>query len=287
MGDRADRLSASGMGAYRNCPLSWWLTYVEEHPAKAPTWEMVLGTFVHRILERLMAAEPWMRTLDEAKRIARDVWEGPDGEAIWGSLGPEVLIPCDEDSVNEDLHRFRWEAAWCLEKFVALAYPHELEVVGVEVNLACELGGVPFVGFADLVADDVIDYKTGEMPETGKPWSAQKAESKLLQPLLYAAALREQGIRVNRGRLLFLSPHGRTGWLDAEATDEALDGAVAALLVVWRLTRRDLARGHAEAHAGPLCGWCDHLEVCDEGQRAVRVRIRQGKNVGPGAEVCG
>lgn len=281
----AEHLSPGGAAMYRSCPNKWWQNYVERHPRKPASVEMILGSYVHRVLERVMLLEPYMRTFDEAKRIAADVWDGPDGYDIFGTLGPEVLVGQSPETMYDDMREFKWRARWCIEAFFKWYSPAEAEVYATEVDLSMELGGVPFIGYADLVTHDVLDYKTGEAPEKDKPWSAQREREKVEQPLLYAAALREQGVRVQEAHLLFLSPQGRSGWLSAEATDEALDGAVERLQATWQLTRRDLARGHAEAYTGPLCGWCDFLAVCPDGQREVRVRIRKGKNVGPGAEV--
>lgn len=607
-GAPSDHLSPGGAAMYRSCPAKWFKNYVERHPRKPASIEIILGSYVHRVLERVMLLEPYMRTFDEAKRIAADVWDGPDGYDIFGTLGPEVLVGQSPETMYDDMREFKWSARWCIEAFFSWYSPAEAEVYETEVDLTMELGDVPFVGYADLVTHDVLDYKglaldtpiptpsgwttmgdiregdlvfgvdgrsypvigksevhdrpcfrvafddgssvitddehlwevhkdrgreilatrdlmenltgkngrdcripmpdplslpesdlrvdpwvlgywlgngakrsglitygdetveevvvgrgyslgvrerkegslgvgatvlglvtqlktydliynkhvpevylrasasqrldllcglmdsdgtwnplrsqaiftnldrglaesvyelavslgqraswwegkgqgygkvvhqyrvsfrpdgivpfltrkakgvspdgsyatkrrvvrsavpvdrvptacisvaspsnlylcgrqmvpthnTGEAPEKGKPWTAGREREKLEQPLLYAAALREKGIRVQEAHLLFLSPHGRSGWLSAEATDEALDGAVERLQATWRLTRRDLARGGAEAHTGPLCGWCDFLAVCPDGQREVRVRIRMGKNVGPGADI--
>lgn len=222
---------------------------------------MARGTFVHEVLEVLMALPAEDRTEATMEGIATGMWTAMDRSLL-----------LDDAS------------AWKIKSHLAIAYnllePPIQDVRGREVKLNGELGGVEILGFADLLLArwkglEVVDYKTGSAPEKGKPWTTRNEEEKLLQLRLYAAYLREIGHTVSKVSLFFLGE--RSGVVSRPATDEDLDAAVD-ILVQTRNEMED-ARGVPEPNSGPLCGWCDFLGICEEGQRAVRVRISKGKNV--------
>lgn len=273
-------LSPSGLSMWRQCPQKYVHAYLEDHPREPATIEMVRGTFVHAVLERLTWLPPTLRTPDMARLIGRQLaneWDDLQSQPDFTALEldrPEVFRFLD----------WTWNAILAAFDLLPLA---TMDVAATELRINTTLGGVPFHGFIDLVERETLpgtlntlDYKTGEMPEQGKPWSQATADEKLLQPLLYAAALREMGHRVHAVGLVYIPAEGRSGVLGQPADDRSLDNAVAALSESW-VEIQAVAAGEAEAPKKPsaLCGWCDFLAICPEGQREVETRISLGRSV--------
>lgn len=293
--DRADHLSPSGVAMFRQCPKAWAYVYIHDAPRAEPTEAMVRGTFVHRVLELVMQEHPSHRTEKVAKELASMVWVEM-ADAIAAVCADDSPCPDGDDAedaiaisrLNEQT--FRWMAWWSIVKFFELADPQKINVWATEYELDLEVEGVPFVGHIDLVEDRTLglvvdDYKTSAKPEGS--YAAEKEREKLIQVLLYGAALREMGHRVQKVGLLFLSPEGNSGELALRVDDATLQTAADGLKVTWEATRQVIATGEARANTGPLCGWCDHITSCDEGQREVRVRDRMGRNIGPARERLG
>ena len=67
------RLSPSAASTFDQCPRRWRFRYIENRPEPSGEAAMV-GSFVHRVLELLLAEVPEDRTVDRAKQLARDTW---------------------------------------------------------------------------------------------------------------------------------------------------------------------------------------------------------------------
>lgn len=253
-------LSPSGASTFRQCPRRWKLRYIEKLP-DPPGEPALRGTFVHRVLEELLAVAPGQRTLDRARSICRDLW-------------PQVAT--DDDfaalELSADQERaFRWNAWMDIEGYFALVEPNEVDVVDRERDMRTTLDGVPFRGIVDLVdrtADGlrVNDYKTGRPP------GARFVDSRLSQVWLYAAAIEAAGDSVCEVRLLYLGETG--GDRDNRRPTEiarpfdrgATDGAVAEHRNTWERIGEAVEIGRFEPNTGPLCSWCPYRAECPEGR---------------------
>lgn len=266
-------LSPSSAALWRECPASWWYHYIDRL-REPPTEAMERGTFVHRVLELLMALPPHERTLDAAKELARKVWD-TELDQLPGLAG----------LTDEQLKATRIEAWRAIRNYFELDDPTTVEVRALEYELRTTVGGVPFLGYVDRLegvgnGSVVTDYKTGKAPEQGKRWTRQREMEKLEQLLMYGAILRDDGVVPAGAQLIFLSPE-RPGIVSIRCNDQQLDQALDRMRATWQQIGRALDRGSAPADPGPLCGWCDHVDRCLPGQTAVRERQRAGKNVGP------
>lgn len=272
-------LSPSAAALWAQCPRRWWFKYVDRLPEPPPGEPAILGTFVHEILEHLLDEGPAFRTLERARELAGELWPAVAASEEWQSLGLDELAG----------RRFRQRAWATVEAYFSFQAPDAVEPVARELEVTVELDGVPFRGFIDLVerqgpdgAVVVTDYKTGSPPESGKPWSADQERERLWQPRWYAAALAELGEhRPAVARLLYFTAgdsrrhagfETRTGELSVETTEESLTEARVELRRRWDDIESARSRGEAEAHPGPLCGWCPFVAVCDEGQAECRRR---------------
>ena len=65
--------SVSAAGMYKQCPRRWKHRYVDKIP-DPPGEAALIGTFAHHVLEMLCEKDPEQRTIEEAKKIARDTW---------------------------------------------------------------------------------------------------------------------------------------------------------------------------------------------------------------------
>lgn len=272
-------LSPSGFATWRQCPAKYWHTYLEDHPRQPATLQMVRGTFVHLVMERLLWLPAEHRTPEAALDIARRTW------ISWRDLGASAeftALGLDDEATDR-------AAAWTwtsVLRALSIVEVQSVDLVATELRLEMDLGGVPFKGFVDLVTrDSVDDYKTGEKPDTSTPWAADSIREKLAQPLLYAAALDQLGLRVAEARLIFVPAEGRAGILSEPVTLDSIGAVVAELADTWAeiLEAVDYDGAHVGTKPSPLCGWCDFLAICPDGQAEVKVRISLGRNVPPAA----
>lgn len=256
-------LSPSGASTYEQCPRRWRFRYVEKLP-DPPGEAALAGTFSHRVLELLLQRPAQERTVDTARRIAREVWPETASDPHFTALGLD----------DTGARAFRWKAWLAVEGLWKLEDPSRVEVHATEQRVATVLGTVPFRGVIDRVeveADGlaISDYKSGRAP------NPRYAEERLSQVLLYAAAVEaELGRRPHRVRLLYLGQ--RT--VEAVVTDERLDGAVAALEDTWAALGAAVATDTFAPRPGPLCAWCPYADRCPEGteelaRRAVTVDL--------------
>jgi len=276
-------LSPSAAALWKQCPRKWWYRYVERLPEPPPGEPAVLGSFVHAVLEKLLDHEPPERTPELARALARAEFDRFEHRKDYRAL------EFDEVAAR----RFRQRAWTTIATYFAEFQPETVVPVAQELALNVEVAGVPFRGYIDLVERDgsndgavvVTDYKTGKPPETGKRWSDEQNNEKLLQVLWYAAALMELGEHDPKvARLLYFTAVdtpdggfvGRTGVLSAGVDQTSLDAARAELALRWHQIGEARAAGVADASPGPLCGWCAFVEHCAEGQahcRAMRSEV--------------
>ncbi|MFT5531275.1 MAG: putative RecB family exonuclease [Candidatus Poriferisodalaceae bacterium] len=258
-------LSPSSASTFRQCPQRWKYRYIERLPDPAGIPALV-GTFVHRILEELMVADPSERTLELAKSHARDLWpevnDDPDFQAL--------------ELDDEEQRGVRWKSWRLVEAYFAMEDPTEVVVAEREQRLEVDLAGVPFVGVVDRVdhSDDgllVTDYKTGKAP------ASKYVDGRLDQVWLYAAALKEIGQSVDRVRLMYIGTESIERSLDPEAVVAAVDGHRS----TWDSIGSAMERDNFPTQTGPLCAWCPYVGQCAAGKVEVERRY------GPPAEPAG
>lgn len=285
-GAAPSRISPSSAAMWEQCPRRWWYRYIDRLPEPPPGPHMVLGSFVHRILELLLDHPPEERTRDAARILARSVWQTEIvNSPEWASL----------DLSDEEALEFRRRAWSTVEAYFSFQKPSEVKPIERELEVLVEIDGVPFRGFIDLVEDEgtdgapavvVTDYKTGMPPRLGTPYTERQIAERLLQPLWYAAALEALGEHVpTRARLLYFAARPdasgthlmHTHELSTPVHAEALAPAKAELTRRWEAIEAALDAGEATSRPGPLCGWCPYVDICSEGESECRSRWEQGR----------
>ena len=276
-------LSPSSMATWRQCPKRFFFEKILriETETNEPA---VCGSFVHRVLEHLMARPPGDRTVEVARTIAGAVW--PDFVVDPESRFTELHL--DEDQTRAFKHR-----AWAgVTGYFCIEDPATVDVVGTEQEVRAQLDGAPVFGIIDRVDRGpdglvVTDYKSGKAPK----WDEERAE-KLGQLRTYAALLEATGQRVSRLRLLFVSPQiaatAKAARCEAAAADalarllDAVPDAAAEVAAV--LADVDAARRAArEAAPDALAARLD-AEVAAAAAADAAAVVLTG---GPSAEVAG
>lgn len=242
---RPEFLSPSSAQTYHQCPKRFELKYVRGYEDPSGV-EAVRGTFVHRVLERVVGPSVPLadRTLDLARVVAREEWnrfERESDELASLGLGEQGL---------REMRQCSWGA---ITGYFAMEDPRTLNVVSTERRLRGTVGGVPFKGFVDRLTKSedgalcLDDYKTGKAPK--EPWRA----TKLLQVYQYAAFLDEEDEPVGRVRLLYVS----AGEVVAGSVDEGLIlSTKEGLAHTWGKVQDDYAGGSFQPKPGRLCAWC-------------------------------
>ncbi len=239
-------LSASSISTYEQCPLRFRFSRIDRIPE--PTTEaMILGTFVHEILEEVYRLEPEERTLAEARRIARELWENKFEEET-----STVKI--------KNLNDFRWHAWWCVENLFGMEDPPEVKIRGVEDKFSGLIEGVPLLGYIDRWTEEadgsitVTDYKSGKV---SKP---QYEGDKIFQIVLYAEMLeRLNNIHVDNAEIMYVKFKETKRY---DPTPKRRETVLRLVNQTWEGVQTGCETGLFPTKTGPLCNWCAYKRIC-------------------------
>ncbi|MFV0524301.1 MAG: RecB family exonuclease [Acidimicrobiales bacterium] len=261
MAEQPAHLSPSSASAFHQCPRRWKFKYVDRQPE--PSGEAALvGTFAHRVLELLGGLPAPLRTLDQAKALAKEAWPDFAAEEDYGAL--------DHDDAAG--RAFRWQAWLAINGLWTLEDPANVHIVSTEQKVAVDLGDVPFVGVIDRVdrnGDELVvtDYKSGTLPRV------RYRGEKIQQVMLYAAALaRLTGDAPHRARLLYLGQR----IIEVAVTDRRLEEVEAELASTWNAVTTACTTDGFDPNPGILCGWCPFVDQCVEGRAELERRAEAG-----------
>ena len=255
-------LSAANM--YKQCPRRWKHRYVDKIP-DPPGEPALIGTFAHHVLEVLCEKSPEQRSIEEAKKIARETWLETANNQDFQNL----------ELTEEQQKEFRWKAWTAIEGLWELENPAEIKVLSTEKRVSATLAEVPFYGIIDRLDQSkegtiVTDYKTGKPP---KPSYRDKA---LDQIILYAAAVEaETGELPAKGRLLYLGKSSVE--LEIDISQKLTTKSTSQFADTWADLKSDCERNNFDTDVGPLCGWCPYAGICEEGQKEIRKRLEAGR----------
>lgn len=262
MAETPKYLSPSSAASFDGCPRRWKFKYVDRLPEPSGQAALV-GSFAHLVLEHLCGLPAPLRTLDQAKALARQLWDDFATDEDYQSL------ELDED----DSRSFRWQSWQAIAGLWQLEDPAMVDVVSTEEKVTATLGEVPFLGIIDRVDRvngklTVSDYKSGTLP--GVQWR----EDKIQQVLLYAAALAEHcGEEPAVARLLYLGQR----IVDVPVTPRRLEDTVGQLGSTWANIETACGDDEFVAKSGVLCGWCPYAAQCPEGRAELTMRAAAGK----------
>lgn len=259
-------LSPSSANSLGSCPARWAAEYLlpdDDDPFAANH----LGTAAHALMEDLMAQPPQQRTPEVAASLLDDL-----------EARHELVVPANPLTVGA----WRSEVATRARGLFEIEDPREVVVVGRELKVDADIGGVTLRGVIDRV-DAMPDQRGGYTLvvrdyKTGKPTTKRSGyvDSGGEQQRLYTLALEGMGVEgllqhpkstfieglqpVVTGAWLYYTRFGRSRGVsvsprDRKATQERFVGA-------WNTLQESLTAGSFPTVAGPLCGWCPLVAVC-------------------------
>lgn len=272
-------LSYSAASTVDQCPRRWVYRYRDKIKG-TPKRHLLFGTYVHAVCEH--SARDGIHEPAALKELARRLFN-------------EEVTPSDDWCyLWPDETEFRREA-W--QHIVRVKRAEQAGWLGeprwLEMKLDLKLNGVPFFGFIDRVDVEneiiiVCDYKTGKVdsylaPRASSPQLQAKMEKerhkKLYQNCIYGAALaRTSDLPIGDGRFVFTS----TDPVTIVPSPKSLEGeALDWLAGCWDKVQEAAKLGDdAKACTGPLCSWCDAVDVCPEGRKHVAWMLTSTKQDG-------
>ena len=241
-------MSPSSVSTFVQCPMKFKFNKLEK--IYDPSTEAQhRGSYVHEVLEDLLALPNAERTIKAAKSIARDLWTKE-----WEKQFNEL------EKTTGDANAFKWQVLWCLEDYFSLENPQEINPAGLETKVSGEIGGVPIRGIVDrwsLTEDDkliVTDYKSGKAPQP------RYTADKKFQITTYAVLLEDMtGKEASYGELLYLTGGKRATYTPTPALRAKTEKT---LVDTWDELKVSCDTGEFECRTGPLCGWCSYKPMC-------------------------
>jgi len=241
-------LSPSSIGTFRQCPLKFKYSKIDGLPDPSGQ-EAILGNYVHDVLEKLYKLSPNLRTQEQAKLIARELWD-----SRWEEKTRNVVRG------EKELNRFRWTAWWCIEHLWEFENPTSFTPSKMECFVTGEIGGVKMRGYIDriLIGDKnvtISDYKTGKTPrEIDLP-------EKFFQLITYSQLLSHLGIEVDEidVELLYLKDPVR---FKRRVTQEDLNSTIKTIQETKRNIDESCKSGNFPHKKSVLCGWCSFKKIC-------------------------
>lgn len=240
-------LSPSSMGTFEQCPLKFKYSKIDMLKDD-PTEATLMGNFVHDVLEALYHCNNAVRTQDEAKLIAAQLWENGWSDRV----KPWVRG-------DEALRMFRWKSWWCIQNLWKIEEPTLVAPIGLEHELNGEIGGVKIKGFIDRFDKNetgftISDYKTGKTPK--KNWISDK----FFQLLVYSHLLESTGVgKATTVELLYL----KDGVQFSQAvTEEDLFKVETTVTETKKKVDIKCETGEFEPNKSILCNWCSFKKIC-------------------------
>lgn len=155
-----EKLSYSQMSIMLGCPMNWALKYHAclKIPAAQmmPTGDQMIGTLCHRIVQELVA-----RLGGKWSRSAAEAGAGELYDSLVAAMAAELLLPGNE----LENRRCREAVVHGIGRLADAIGRLGLRVEKSEEKLEGNLGGIPFIGYADLLLRDddgrafVLDLK--------------------------------------------------------------------------------------------------------------------------------
>ncbi|WP_084741994.1 RecB family exonuclease [Cryptosporangium aurantiacum] len=244
-------LSPSRASDFKTCPLLYRFRSIDRLPQR-PTTAATRGTLVHAVLERLFDLPPGQRSPDAAEALL---------EPEWARLSTEAPELAELFETPEALTEWLASARSLLAAYFTLEDPNRLAPAERERLVEVVLdSGLRLRGFVDRIdvapSGDirVVDYKTGAAPRESFEGKA------MFQLKFYALVIwRTRGVVPRLLRLLYL---GDREVLDYVPDPDELIRFERTLQALWTAIDRATTAREFRANPGPLCGWCDHQELC-------------------------
>jgi putative RecB family exonuclease len=247
------RLSPSRSAEYQQCPARFYFKSILRLPTAA-TAAQVRGTLAHEAFERIFDHPRSERVPDLAVSYVVPAWETLSAEGGYEHLDAAEVVADAEAMVR----------AW-----FGVEDPTRFDPADRELRLSAELAGVEVLGILDRVdkvqrADGSVvwvisDYKTGKVPRPDDRYLDEKFWGMKVYAALLHAATGEIPAAL---RLVFVGG-GTPDSVRTISCDERLVAETTKKLrSVWRSIQRDAKSGRWPCRTGPLCQWCDFMQIC-------------------------
>jgi putative RecB family exonuclease len=239
-------LSPSSISTWQQCPLKFKYQKIDGL-REPPTEATLMGNFVHEIFESLYAAIPELRTIEEARSIARTLWDSKYRDMASGVVR------------ESQMNQFRWNSWFCVENLWEIENPPETKVDEIELELNGQLGGVQLKGFVDRITvtnEGIIigDYKTGKVP------TPKYEDDKFQQLFIYAALCEELNIgKVKDLDLIYLKG---PKIISRPVTKEKIEEITTTVVQVKKEINESCDSEHFEPRKAFLCNWCYFKRTC-------------------------
>ena len=170
--------SFSRVKCFEDCPYRWYMKYICDLPEE-PRFYSSYGSFMHKLLESFYSGN--VRKEDLPARFLCGF-----SENVQGDRPSEKIV---SDYIDQGLSY--------LKSFI----PLDMNVLAVEKRFDFEIGGVPFVGYADLIGEKngeiyVVDHKSKALSKRSgrsKPTkNDEEIDLTLRQLYIYADAVRQE-----------------------------------------------------------------------------------------------
>jgi len=243
-------LSPSKVASFKDCALAFRFSAIDRLPEPPSPWA-TKGTLVHRALELLFWRHPaGARTPDAASRCLEVAWEEIQEDPEFAGLGLS----------EEEAAGFRAEAAQLVSRYFELEDPDSVRVMGTELRLEADLGGLRLRGIIDRLERDpdgglvVTDYKTGKVPD------ARRENARLGGVHFYAFLCeRALGERPSRVQLLYLADPVAISTVPSEQSIRGLQVRAGA---VWAAVERACRTEDFRPRVSALCDYCAFKAYC-------------------------
>ena len=243
-------LSPSKVASFTHCGLAFRFSSIDRI-YEPPSIHTTKGTIVHRCLERLFYDFPNGQRSPEVALAQIPLVRAEYAEH------PEYV----ELELTAEAEALFWDdVAVLVCNIFRLEDPNDVNVLGTELRLQADLGGVIVRGVIDrleLAPDGalvVTDYKTGTAPRV-------QFEAKRLAGVHFYAAMCDAtiGRRPDRIQLLHLrEPEA----IITVPTDQSVRGLKIRTGAVWKAIETACERDDFRPNPGPLCSWCSFQQWC-------------------------
>ncbi|MGH9149648.1 MAG: RecB family exonuclease [Acidimicrobiales bacterium] len=243
-------LTPSKVSAFCDCALAFRFSAIDRL-AEPPSAVAAKGSVVHRALELLFWEEPrGRRSLAAAlAKLGR-----ASAEVLGAGEYADLALSDDE---RADLVA---DAGGLVRGYFELEDPDTVNVVGIELVLEANIGGLRLRGIIDRLELDedgglvVTDYKTGRPP-------AVNFEAGRLAGVHFYAFLCEQvlGRRPARVQLLHLREPLA---ISTVPTEQSVRGLGRRAQAVWAAVARACEHDDFRPRPGRLCDWCGFKPYC-------------------------
>lgn len=239
-----EKLSATRVKKFAQCPLSWWFDYARDEQRKKPSaGYLEKGTAVHNSIEEVMLENPDVRDPGILSHKFKHHYRTVEDPDIPERMYDDGLNCCDNAA-----------------KFFASEHLEGEEIRGIEVEHQYHVGGEvnsDFNAKMDIVTDrGLVDWKTGNAKNSDGEIADYRKRDELIQGMVYAGAyLNKYGEHPEYVKFVYLGDGNvRVRYPDQEQWGQMKQYA--------RALQQAMGSGEFPAKTGGHCSFCDYEYVC-------------------------